>query len=388
MPPAHRPLTRLKHFVILAADSSCPALAVSLAVHSAAVATQDSHASCAAAVLASLEEAGMAELVAWDGNVEDAGAHRSLPVSVDTMSSWEALEEPTPTQEVDDSTQLSRLCWSLRRHMHAAFASGGRDCATEQLRWSVALVDAHEAMRRRSHLRLLHAAQAALDPGSFFHHYAAQALLRSHGLGTAPLGGCPDAKSATQKRPARARNRKQAAAKSTPARQDLGLWIQDVVQLCGRWGNADVFSLLHVLACVCARQVLDRASTTDGSGPALLCAPSDAQLQSISGAGVSLAALTLFSSAIALLPVGANLCSPACEELALFATACGSASVAFLALQVSNRLATANGVLMSLLCGTQAGFNASGHITWQDAEGDIVLHALYASSELAEKGVC
>lgn len=387
LPPAHAPVTTLTRCVVLAADSSCPALAASLAVHSAAVVLQTNRDSCAAAALASLDEADVAELTSSYGSVEDTGWWRSLPVSVDTMSSWEALEEASPTQEVDDSTQLSRLCWSLQQHMRAAFALGGSTGATELLRWSVALVDARQTMRRRSHLRLLHAALVTLDPGSVLHHYAAKALLRSSGLGTAPLRGCPDAKSATHKRSVRAGNRKQAAAKSATDGHDLGLWIQAVVRLCGGWGNADVFSFLHALACVCAREVLNRVHTSDQSEPLLLCAPSGAQLQSRSGAGESLAALQLFCAAIAVLPVGANLCTTACEELALFTTACGSASAAFLALQIANRLATANGVLMSLLCGTQAGLNARGHIRAQDAECDIVLHALDAFSEPAEPGV-
>lgn len=387
-PPAHWPLTRLKRYVLLAADSSCPALAASLALHSAAAALQAPGDAAAAAALASLDAAGMEDLKASSSGRGDLALERALAVSVDTMASWEALEDPpelTPAHAQDDSTQLSRLCWVHRRHILAELAC--REAfAAELQQWSAALADGYQAMRRRGHLLVLSGAQVALDLRSLFGHYAAQALLRSSGLDAPELGGCAPVKARDQKRPARLRSRKQTAAKTAAAGQTLCLWIHDVVQLCTTWGNADVFMLLHVMACVCAGQEL-RSAARAAMAPALLCARGDLQLQQCTSSAVAAQdALLLFSSAIAVLPFGARRCAPACEDLALFATSCGAAATAFLALQVAGRLATANAVLMSLLGSPSAGAQDTHGRTWEDAEGDVVLHALHACSGAPAEG--
>eukprot|EP00892_Ulva_mutabilis_P006336 jgi/Ulvmu1/4074/UM019_0052.1 len=378
----------LRIAVSLAAENHCPALAAGLSVQAAAAALLGSHGAGPAAALAALEDAGFSDTAARARGRKPAPAQCSILVSVDTLSSWEALEDPADqdvSSGVDDVAQLSHLSLTHWRQMHGAHAYESN--AVELRRWSGALTDAQLAMVRRARLQALTAARASLDPGSIFEHYAAKSLLSSSGLGMPALGTTRSTRRATQKRPARGRRGAQAAVKGCPHAHALRSWIQDAVQLCGAWGNANVFSFLHSLAYVCAQQYLSNLQRAQAEAElGMLCAPSETLMKRSCSDEAAQAALMLFAGAFAVSPVSPAACAPACEELALFAAACGMAATPFMALQAANRLATANAVQMWLLSGDVADAGKGGGPAAESTEVDFALHALHACCQPADDG--
>lgn len=382
--------TTLRRAVTLAADNSCPALAAGLSIQMAAGNLQSRQEGMLAAAIAALEESGLCDSRAVQGGRKAPKLVRSTTVSVDTSSSWAALEDPADhgaSEATDDTSQLSRLCLAHWRSMCELLA-GGSDAlgcdAAELQQWSDMLASAQQTLLRRARLQTLMGVSDTLQASSLFDHYAAKSLLNSSSLSIPGVFvAVHKAKPAAQARPARGRKAKQSAVKTVTGSDALCRWIQGVVQLCGMWGNADVFGFLRTLARVCAQSFLASSlgTTHDDHTELMLSCPDEALMQRSSSDEMAQAALMLFSGALAVLPVTPAACVSVCEELAVFATACGMAATPFVAMHVVNRLASANAVQWGLLCGAEAGDRAGGYEHLQSAEADIVLRAVCACSK-------